>query len=78
VAKHIQTEQWQRVLPKVRATALNLMRQGRLTITKKGKVVDPSNFRGVTRLRLPTEAETAAALAALPPALADEDDGDFA
>ncbi|MBU1347087.1 MAG: DUF3253 domain-containing protein [Alphaproteobacteria bacterium] len=78
VAKHIQSEQWQRVLPKVRATALGLMRQGKLTITKKGKVVDPSNFRGVTRLRLPTEAETAAALAALPPALADEDDGDFA
>lgn len=78
VAKALQPEQWQRMLPKVRATALGLMRQGRLTITKKGKVVDPSNFRGVTRLRLPTEAETAAALAALPPALADEDDGDFA
>jgi hypothetical protein len=74
VAKHIQTEQWQRVLPKVRATALHLMRQGRLTITKKGKVVDPANFRGVTRLRLPTEAETAAALAALPPAAQDDDD----
>ena len=76
VAKHIQTEQWQRVLPKVRATALGLMRQGKLTITKKGKVVDPANFRGVTRLRLPTEAETAAALAALPPK--PEVDDDFA
>ncbi|WGM31787.1 DUF3253 domain-containing protein [Brevundimonas sp. NIBR11] len=74
VAKHIQTEQWQRVLPKVRATALGLMRQGKLTITKKGKVVDPSNFRGVTRLRLPTEAETAAALAALPPKPEGDDD----
>ena len=77
VAKAIQTEQWQRMLPKVRATALGLMRQGRLTITKKGKVVDPSNFRGVTRLRLPTEAETAAALALLPPPVAGDDD-DFA
>ena len=77
VAKHIQTDQWQRVLPKVRGTALALMRQGRLTITKKGKVVDPANFRGVTRLRLPTEAETAAALAALPPVAAEGDD-DFA
>ena len=76
VAKHIQTEQWQRVLPKVRATALGLMRQGKLTITKKGKVVDPTNFRGVTRLRLPTEAETAAGLAALPPK--PEGDEDFA
>lgn len=76
VAKALQPEQWQRVLPKVRATALGLMRQGRLTITKKGKVVDPSNVRGVTRLRLPTEAETAAALAALPPK--PEGDDDFA
>jgi hypothetical protein len=74
VAKALQAEQWQRMLPKVRATALGLMRQGRLTITKKGKVVDPANFRGVTRLRLPTEAETAAALALLPPAVAGDDD----
>ena len=51
VAKELQPEQWQRMLPKVRATALGLMRQGKLTITKKGKAVDPDNFRGVTRLR---------------------------
>jgi len=74
VAKALQSEQWQRMLPKVRAAALGLMRQGRLTITKKGKVVDPSNFRGVTRLRLPTAAETAAALALLPPDVAGDDD----
>ncbi|MFC5342790.1 DUF3253 domain-containing protein [Brevundimonas staleyi] len=72
VAKVLQPEQWQRMLPKVRATALGLMRQGKLTITKKGKVVDPNDFKGVTRLRLPTEAETAAALAALPPKANDE------
>ena len=52
------------------------MRQGRLTITKKGKAVDPNAFKGVIRLRLPTEAETATALAALPPAA--ESDDDFA
>jgi hypothetical protein len=52
------------------------MRQGRLTITKKGKAVDPNAFRGVIRLRLPTETETAAALAALPAVV--EDDDDFA
>ena len=75
VAKELQPEQWQRMLPKVRATALGLMRQGKLTITKKGKAIDPNAFKGVIRLRLPTEAETAAALAALPPA---EDDADFA
>ncbi|MGE7199389.1 DUF3253 domain-containing protein [Brevundimonas naejangsanensis] len=76
VAKELQPEQWQRMLPKVKATALGLMRQGRLTITKKGKVVDPNNFRGVIRLRLPTETETAAALAALPPVEASDDDFD--
>ena len=81
VAKELQPEQWQRLLPKVKATALGLMRQGKLTITKKGKAVDPNNFRGVIRLRLPTEAETAAAQeaanrAALPPVEASDDDFD--
>jgi hypothetical protein len=73
VAKALQPEQWQRMLPKVKACALGLMRQGRLTITKKGKPVDPSSFKGVIRLRLPTEAETAAALAALPPKTEDDE-----
>ena len=41
VAKELQPEQWQRMLPKVRATALGLMRQGKLTITKKGKKREP-------------------------------------
>ena len=73
VAKELQPEQWQRMLPKVRALALSLMRQGKLTITKKGKPVDPDNFRGVTRLRLPTDEETALALSRRPPV---EEDGD--
>ena len=76
VAKELQPEQWQRMLPKVRAAALGLMRQGKLTITKKGKAVDPNAFKGVIRLRLPTEAETAAALAALPPVEKSDDDFD--
>ena len=42
----------------VRTTALGLMRQGRLMITKKGKPVDPSSFKGVIRLRLPTAEES--------------------
>jgi len=74
VAKALQPEQWQRMLPKVRACALGLMRQGRLTITKKGKPVDPNAFKGVIRLRMPTEAETAAALAARPPAPEPDED----
>ncbi|WP_395942568.1 DUF3253 domain-containing protein [Brevundimonas sp.] len=74
VAKALQPEQWQRMLPKVRATALGLMRQGRLTITKKGKPVDPDNFRGVTRLRQPTQEETALALSRRPPVVDEGDD----
>ena len=73
VAKALQPEQWQRMLPKVKAAALGLMRQGRLTITKKGKAIDPAHMKGVIRLRLPTEAETAAALGARPPAESDDD-----
>lgn len=57
VAKAVQPEQWQRMLPRVRTTALGMMRQGRLVITKKGKPVDPSSFKGVIRLRLPTPGE---------------------
>ena len=74
VAKALQPEQWQRMLPKVKATALGLMRQGRLTITKKGKAVDPDNFRGVTRLRQATEEETALALSRRPPVVEGDDD----
>lgn len=58
VAKAMQPEQWQRMLPRVRTTALGMMRQGRLVITKKGKPVDPSSFKGVIRLRLPTAEES--------------------
>lgn len=73
VAKELQPERWQRLMPKVRAAAVTLMLDGRLTITKKGKAVDPTAFKGVIRLRHPTEAETALALAARPPVVEDDD-----
>ena len=74
VAKELQPEQWQRMLPKVRAIALHLMRQGKLTITKKGKPVDPDNFRGVTRLRQATPEEAALAISRRPPVVSEDDD----
>lgn len=55
VARELQPEQWQRMLPRVHAVAVGLMRQGRLMILKKGKPVNPDSFRGVIRLRLPPE-----------------------
>jgi hypothetical protein len=75
VAKEMEPERWQRMLPKVKTVALGLMRQGRLTITKKGKPIDPSRMKGVIRLRLPTDAEAAEARA-LRPAVADDDEQD--
>ena len=53
VARAVQPERWQRVLPKVRATAVGLARQGRVVITRHGKPADPDRFKGVYRLRLP-------------------------
>lgn len=56
VAKALEPEQWRRMLPKVRAAAVGLAREGRLIITKKGKPVDPNAFKGVIRLKLPDDA----------------------
>lgn len=53
VAKALEPERWQRLMPQVRAVATGLMRDGRLVITKKGKPVDPNSFKGVIRLKLP-------------------------
>ena len=73
VAKELQPVQWQRMMPKVRGVALGLIRQGRLTITKKGKPIDPNAMKGVIRLRLPTADEAAVALAANPPKVDDDE-----
>jgi len=37
----------------IRRVAVQLMKDGRLVITRKGRPVDPDDFRGVYRLRLP-------------------------
>ncbi len=44
---------WRRELPKVRAVATGMARQGRIEILRKGKPVDPEDARGIYRLRLP-------------------------
>ena len=48
-------EDWQTWLGDVRRTAVGLARDGRLVIYRKGKPVDPGDFRGVYRLGLPRE-----------------------
>ncbi|MFS8037994.1 DUF3253 domain-containing protein [Xanthobacter sp. AM11] len=46
-------DQWQRALPAVRRVAVRLALAGRLIIYRKGKAVDPTDFRGVYRLGPP-------------------------
>jgi len=61
VARAVDAENWRRVLPQVRATAVGLARQGRLVITRHGKPVDPDGFKGVWRMRGPESTEIGAA-----------------
>ena len=51
VARAVDAENWRRVLPQVRATAVGLARQGKLIITRHGKPADPNGFKGVWRMR---------------------------
>jgi hypothetical protein len=54
VARAMDPEGWRRRLPQVRATAVGLARDGRVTILRHNKPADPDKFRGVYRLRLAT------------------------
>lgn len=44
---------WRRYMHAVRQQAVHLARQGRIEILRRGKPVDPNDFKGVVRLRLP-------------------------
>ena len=46
-------EGWGPLMQPVRKIAVRLMKQGRIVITRKGRPVDPDDFRGVYRLSLP-------------------------
>ena len=48
-------DQWGALMPAVRRVAVRLAREGRLVITRKGKQVDPDDFKGVYRLSLPRQ-----------------------
>jgi hypothetical protein len=53
VARAADPEGWRGRLPQVRAIAVGLARDGRVTILRHNKPADPDKFRGVYRLRLP-------------------------
>ena len=46
---------WREALTPVRRAAVRLAKAGRLVIYRKGKPVDPEDFRGVYRLGLPQD-----------------------
>ena len=47
-------DDWGPLMQPVRRAAVKLMKEGRLLITRKGRPVDPDDFRGVYRLSLPS------------------------
>ncbi|BBF93016.1 DUF3253 domain-containing protein [Blastochloris tepida] len=47
------TADWHHLMPLVRRVAVRLALEGRIVITRKGKPVDPTDFKGVYRLGLP-------------------------
>jgi hypothetical protein len=47
--------QWHVLMPGVRRVAVRLALDGRIVIYRKGKAVDPNDFKGVYRLGLPRQ-----------------------
>ncbi|MGO4174186.1 DUF3253 domain-containing protein [Bosea sp. TAF32] len=48
-------DDWGPLMQPVRRAAVKLMKEGQLVITRKGRPVDPDDFRGVYRLTLPAD-----------------------
>ncbi|MGO4405066.1 DUF3253 domain-containing protein [Bosea sp. RAF48] len=48
-------DDWGPLMQPVRRAAVKLMKEGRIVITRKGRPVDPDDFRGVYRLTLPAD-----------------------
>ena len=44
---------WRRYLVAVRQQAVHLAKAGRIEIIRKGEVADPTDFKGIVRMRLP-------------------------
>lgn len=52
-AREVSAEKWRSLMPHVRAEAVRLARDGAIAIYRKGRPVDPEDFKGVYRLGLP-------------------------
>jgi hypothetical protein len=51
-ARAVDPEKWRTHMGEVRGAAARLAKEGRIVILRKGKPVDPENFKGVIRLRI--------------------------
>ena len=56
VAQTVSPKQWRKLLSEVKAEAVRLAKGGTVTILRKGKPVDPDNFKGVYRIGRTPEA----------------------
>ena len=54
-AKAISPTDWRKLLPNVRSTAIRLAVAEKVSIYRRGKIVDPLDFKGVYRIGLPME-----------------------
>lgn len=61
-------QQWRRLMKPIRAVAVRMTQAGELEIRRKGKQVNPTDFRGVYRLALPAPDSDPAALGVTRPA----------
>ena len=52
-----QPDGWGPLMQPVRKAAVRLMKEGRIVILRKGRPVDPDDFRGIYRLTLPSPSE---------------------
>jgi Protein of unknown function (DUF3253) len=50
-----QPDGWGPLMQPIRRVAVKLAREGRIVITRKGRVVDPDDFRGIYRLGTPRQ-----------------------
>jgi hypothetical protein len=57
VAKAVQPERWQRLLPLIKREAVMMAKHGVIVILRHNKPADPGEFRGVYRLRLPMDGD---------------------
>ena len=51
------SDEWGPLMQPLRRVAVRLMKEGRIVIVRKGKPVDPDDFRGTYRLALPPASE---------------------